>query len=57
MGVAVILLLTTKILGMSAYAAEDKQQRRTFLETRQSLEVKLVIEEQSVEQAIYALIL
>lgn len=29
---------------------EEKQHRRAFLETRQSLEVKLVIEEQSAEQ-------
>ncbi|KAK5646340.1 hypothetical protein RI129_004804 [Pyrocoelia pectoralis] len=45
-----ILLLTANILGLTSYFVEDKQQRRAFLETRQSLEVKLVIEEQSAEQ-------
>lgn len=45
-----VLLATTNILGLTSYLVEDKQQRRAFLETRQSLEVKLVIEEQSAEQ-------
>jgi hypothetical protein len=45
-----ILLLTANILGLTSYLVEDKQQRRAFLETRQSLEMKLVIEEQSAEQ-------
>ncbi|KAF5300267.1 hypothetical protein FQA39_LY11124 [Lamprigera yunnana] len=45
-----ILLLTANLLGLTSYFVEDKQQRRAFLETRQSLEVKLVIEEQSDEQ-------
>ncbi|XP_030766881.1 adenylate cyclase type 3 [Sitophilus oryzae] len=45
-----VLLLTSNILGLTSYLVEDKQQRRAFLETRQSLEVKLVIEEQSAEQ-------
>ncbi|XP_074041130.1 adenylate cyclase 3 [Leptinotarsa decemlineata] len=45
-----ILLLTASLLGITSFLVEDKQQRRAFLETRQSLEVKLVIEEQSAEQ-------
>lgn len=45
-----ILLLTANALGLTSYFVEEKQQRRAFLETRQSLEVKLVIEEQSAEQ-------
>ncbi|XP_057663021.1 adenylate cyclase type 3 [Diorhabda carinulata] len=45
-----ILLATANLLGLSSFLVEDKQQRRAFLETRQSLEVKLVIEEQSAEQ-------
>ncbi|XP_028137320.1 adenylate cyclase type 3 [Diabrotica virgifera virgifera] len=45
-----ILLMTTNLLGLTSFLVEDKQQRRAFLETRQSLEVKLVIEEQSDEQ-------
>ncbi|CAG9769075.1 unnamed protein product [Ceutorhynchus assimilis] len=46
----IILLVTSNIIGLTSYLVEDKQQRRAFLETRQSLEVKLVIEEQSAEQ-------
>ncbi|CAH2002890.1 unnamed protein product [Acanthoscelides obtectus] len=45
-----ILLVTANILGLTSYLVEDKQQRKAFLETRQSLEVKLVIEEQTAEQ-------
>lgn len=45
-----ILLLTANALGLTSYFVDEKQQRRAFLETRQSLEVKLVIEEQSAEQ-------
>ncbi|KAG5872385.1 hypothetical protein JTB14_008272 [Gonioctena quinquepunctata] len=45
-----ILLVTSNLLGLTSFLVEDKQQRRAFLETRQSLEVKLVIEEQSAEQ-------
>ncbi|XP_022908254.1 adenylate cyclase type 3 [Onthophagus taurus] len=45
-----ILLFTANALGFISYFVEEKQQRRAFLETRQSLEVKLVIEEQTAEQ-------
>lgn len=45
-----ILLLTANALGLTSYFVDEKQQRRALLETRQSLEVKLVIEEQSAEQ-------
>lgn len=45
-----LLLVTAAALGLTAYFVEDAQQRRAFLETRRSLEVKLVIEEQSAEQ-------
>ena len=45
-----LLLLTANLLGLTSYYLADKQQRRAFLETRQSLEMKLVIEEQSTEQ-------
>ncbi|XP_045470178.1 adenylate cyclase type 3 [Harmonia axyridis] len=45
-----LLVLTAIILGLTWYVIEDKQKRAAFLETRQSLEVKLVIEEQSAEQ-------
>ncbi|XP_022190546.2 adenylate cyclase type 3 [Nilaparvata lugens] len=46
----VILLATANLLGLTAYYIEDRQQRTAFLETRQCLEMKLVIEEQSAEQ-------
>lgn len=45
-----LLLLTANVLGLVCFWVEDAQQRRAFLETRQSLKVKLVIEEQSAEQ-------
>ncbi|XP_012289111.1 adenylate cyclase type 3 [Orussus abietinus] len=38
------------ILGAASYCLAEFQQRRAFLETRQSLKVQLVIEEQSAEQ-------
>ncbi|XP_067008082.2 adenylate cyclase type 3-like [Anabrus simplex] len=46
----VILLVTANLLGLKSFYLADRQQRRAFLETRQSLEMKLVIEEQSAEQ-------
>jgi hypothetical protein len=49
-----LLLLTANLLGLTSYYLADKQQRRAFLETRQSLEMKLVIEEQSAEQVCNA---
>jgi hypothetical protein len=45
-----LLLLTANLLGLTSCYLADNQQRRAFLETRQSLEMKLVIEEQSAEQ-------
>ncbi|XP_059484469.1 adenylate cyclase type 3-like [Neocloeon triangulifer] len=45
-----LLLIATSFIGLTSYFLSDKQQRRAFLETRQSLEVKLLIEEQSAEQ-------
>lgn len=45
-----LLLLAANILGLTSYFLSDKQQRRAFLETRQSLEMKMLIEEQSAEQ-------
>ncbi|KAJ9591892.1 hypothetical protein L9F63_001567, partial [Diploptera punctata] len=50
-----LLLLTANLLGLTSYYLADKQQRRAFLETRQSLEMKLVIEEQSAEQKYHFL--
>jgi adenylate cyclase 3 len=45
-----LLLVATNFIGLTSYFLSDKQQRRAFLETRQSLEVKLLIEEQTAEQ-------
>lgn len=45
-----VLLLASNCLGLLSYFLADKQQRTAFLETRQCLEMKMVIEEQSAEQ-------
>ncbi|XP_044726976.1 adenylate cyclase type 3-like [Chrysoperla carnea] len=45
-----VLLIVANILGLTSYFLDERQQRGAFTETRQSLEVKLVIEEQSAEQ-------
>ncbi|XP_029679778.1 adenylate cyclase type 3-like [Formica exsecta] len=46
----VTLFAGAAILGACSYCLAEFQQRRAFLETRQSLEVQLIIEEQSAEQ-------
>lgn len=46
----VLLLVAANLLGLTSFYLEDRQQRSAFLETRQCLEMKLVIEEQSAEQ-------
>ncbi|CAG2106002.1 unnamed protein product [Medioppia subpectinata] len=46
----VILFVATNLLGTMSFFFYERQQRRAFLETRQSLEVKLVLEEESQEQ-------
>lgn len=50
LGANLILLLTTNALGILSFYLSDRKQRRAFLDTRQSLEMKLVIEEQAKEQ-------
>ncbi|XP_042873323.1 adenylate cyclase type 3-like [Penaeus japonicus] len=45
-----LLVSAATLLGLMSYFFADKKHRRAFLETRQSLEVKMVIEEQSREQ-------
>ncbi|KAK8380672.1 hypothetical protein O3P69_007945 [Scylla paramamosain] len=47
---SLVLLSAATLLGLMSYFFADKKHRRAFLETRQSLEVKMVIEEQSKEQ-------
>lgn len=43
-------LIAALAFGIVGFLLDDRQHRNAFLETRQSLEVKLVIEEQSAEQ-------
>ncbi|XP_054157897.1 adenylate cyclase type 3-like [Oppia nitens] len=45
-----IIFTGTNLLGTMSFFFYERQQRRAFLETRQSLEVKLVLEEESQEQ-------
>jgi class 3 adenylate cyclase len=46
----IILMGTVNSLGLMAFFFYEKQQRRAFLETCQSLESKLVLEEESLKQ-------
>ncbi|XP_066908792.1 adenylate cyclase type 3 isoform X2 [Halyomorpha halys] len=46
----VLLLATANLLGLVSSYLEQVQQRTAFLDTKQCLEMKLVIEEQSAEQ-------
>lgn len=45
-----ILMGTAAAIGLLCYFLGETKQRRAFLEAKQSLEVKMVIEEQSAEQ-------
>lgn len=45
-----ILMATAAAIGLLFYFLGETKQRRAFLEAKQSLEVKMVIEEQSAEQ-------
>ncbi|XP_073986948.1 adenylate cyclase 3 [Rhodnius prolixus] len=45
-----ILLIGANLLGLTSSYLEDVQQKKAFLDTKQCLEMKLVIEEQSAEQ-------
>lgn len=42
-----MLFISANLLGTMSFFFYERQQRRAFLETRQSLEVKLVLEEES----------
>ncbi|RWS28486.1 hypothetical protein B4U80_09437, partial [Leptotrombidium deliense] len=46
----ITLFVGINLLGIMSFFFYEKRQRRTFLETCQSLEVKLVFEEESLEQ-------
>lgn len=46
-------MLTGAAIGLLCYFLAEAKHRRAFLEAKQSLEVKMVIEEQSAEQVSY----
>lgn len=46
----IILILTSALIGFLCYILFEGKQRRAFVEAKQSLEVKTLIEEQSAEQ-------
>lgn len=48
-----MLLATAAMVGLMCYFLGEAKHRRAFLEAKQSLEVKMVIEEQSAEQVKY----
>lgn len=47
---ALLLCSAAHLLGLASFLFTERLQRRAFLETRRSLEVKLVVEEESQEQ-------
>ncbi|KAL3177544.1 hypothetical protein MRX96_039109 [Rhipicephalus microplus] len=47
---SLLMLASANLLGLLAFLWVERMQRRAFLETRQSLEAKLVVEEESQEQ-------
>lgn len=46
----VLLILTAALIGLLCYILGEAKHRRAFVEAKQSLEVKTLIEEQSAEQ-------
>nr|XP_029727324.1 adenylate cyclase type 3-like [Aedes albopictus]XP_029727325.1 adenylate cyclase type 3-like [Aedes albopictus]XP_029727326.1 adenylate cyclase type 3-like [Aedes albopictus]XP_029727327.1 adenylate cyclase type 3-like [Aedes albopictus] len=46
----IILLVAATVIGLLNYSLAEAKQRRAFLEAKQGLEVKMLIEEQSAEQ-------
>lgn len=44
------MIFTAAVIGLLCYFMSEAKQRRAFLEAKKSLEVKMVIEEQSAEQ-------
>ncbi|XP_035213783.1 adenylate cyclase type 3-like [Stegodyphus dumicola] len=55
LGANVLLFVCANLLGTLSYFFLERRQRRAFLETRQSLEAKLVLEEESQEQELLLL--
>ncbi|CAL1273969.1 unnamed protein product [Larinioides sclopetarius] len=50
LGANVLLFVCANLLGCLSYFFLERRQRKAFLETRQSLEAKLILEEESQEQ-------
>lgn len=50
-----LLMITAASIGLLCYFMGESKHKRAFLEAKQSLEVKMVIEEQSAEQVILRL--
>lgn len=46
----ILLILTAALIGLLLYILGEAKHRRAFVEAKQSLEVKTLIEEQSAEQ-------
>lgn len=51
-----LLTLGVHTIGIMSYTFYDRQQRAAFLETRQSLETKLILEQESREQVSSSII-
>lgn len=49
-GANMVLMLSAAGVGLLCYFLGEAKQRRAFLEAKKSLEVKMLIEEQSAEQ-------
>ncbi|KAH6935486.1 hypothetical protein HPB50_006207 [Hyalomma asiaticum] len=54
---SLLLLACANLLGLMAFLWVERMQRRAFLETRQSLEAKLVVEEESQVSAHFPTVL
>jgi len=52
MGANILLFVCSNILGAIDFYIADRKQRRSVLETRQSLEVKIALESENLQQVI-----
>ena len=50
MGANILLFVCSNILGAIDFHIADRKQRRSVLETRQSLEVKITLESENLQQ-------
>lgn len=53
MGANILLFVCSNILGAIDFYIADRRQRRSVLETRQSLEVKITLESENRQQVCY----